>query len=47
LEDKDGDGFSNVAEFEAGTNINDLQSNPDVNSAAVGLILKLILDNEN
>ncbi len=44
--DADGDGFTNLEEFQAGTDINDPQSNPDANSAAVIVILKLILDTE-
>ncbi len=43
-EDQDADGFSNIAEYQAGTNINDPRSNPAANAAAVGVILKLILD---
>ncbi len=46
LADADGDGFSNRAEFFAGTDVNDPQSNPSVNSGAVNVILNLLLDND-
>jgi len=47
LEDRDGDGFSNAAEYRARTNIDDPLSTPDDNAAAVQVILELLLNKDS
>jgi hypothetical protein len=46
LEDADGDGFTNLAEFRARTDIDDPLSTPDDNTGAVVVILDILLKDD-